>query len=181
MRSRVEEFIAHYASEYYDPVKAREYYLRTRELKGRQPKLETDTQKEAWGYASNQITEKRAEEKKSAAEAQQAKLEQLQVKAKETQERIVKNLQDTLAKINKETPIPANASPKVRAFMEKQNRKRRISASNSAKGEMQRLSRGLKDALNKARDSYKDVQKNLDAKYKEARETEFENIRTKIT
>lgn len=32
----VEDFLAHYASEYYDPAKAREYYLKTRELKGRQ-------------------------------------------------------------------------------------------------------------------------------------------------
>lgn len=31
------DILAHYASKYYDPVKAREYYLRTRELKGRQP------------------------------------------------------------------------------------------------------------------------------------------------
>ena len=27
--------IAHYASKYYDPVKAHEYYMRTRKLKGR--------------------------------------------------------------------------------------------------------------------------------------------------
>ena len=27
--------LLHYASEYYDPVKAHEYYKRTRELKGR--------------------------------------------------------------------------------------------------------------------------------------------------
>lgn len=36
MSPRADEFLAHYASEYYDPVKAREYYLRTRELKGRE-------------------------------------------------------------------------------------------------------------------------------------------------
>ena len=30
-----DEHLQHYASPYYDPVKAHEYYMRTRELKGR--------------------------------------------------------------------------------------------------------------------------------------------------
>lgn len=70
--SNVDEFIAHYTSEYYDPAKAHEYYLRTRELKGRQkgvddPKtkgrnkktglgaLKTKGKKEAWAYTQKQI------------------------------------------------------------------------------------------------------------------------------
>ena len=32
----INEPLQHYASPYYDPVKAHEYYMRTRELKGRQ-------------------------------------------------------------------------------------------------------------------------------------------------
>lgn len=50
----------------YDPVKAREYYLRTRELKGRRSSsaLKTDSKKERWGYVKNQVTE----EKKAAEE-----------------------------------------------------------------------------------------------------------------
>ena len=31
----INEPLQHYASPYYDPVKAHEYYMRTRELKGR--------------------------------------------------------------------------------------------------------------------------------------------------
>ena len=31
----IDELLQHYASPYYDPVKAHEYYMRTRELKGR--------------------------------------------------------------------------------------------------------------------------------------------------
>ena len=30
----IDELLQHYASPYYDPVKAHEYYMRTRELKG---------------------------------------------------------------------------------------------------------------------------------------------------
>lgn len=33
MAEPIEDYLAHYASKYYDPVKAHEYYLRTRELK----------------------------------------------------------------------------------------------------------------------------------------------------
>jgi uncharacterized protein YdbL (DUF1318 family) len=53
----VKNFLAHYASEYYDPVKAREYYLENRDLKGRQPAkdLKNDKQKQAWNYAKKQI------------------------------------------------------------------------------------------------------------------------------
>lgn len=59
----IESFLAHYASEYYDPAKAREYYLRTRELKGRRSgsDLKTDSKKQAWAYAKNKITEERKE------------------------------------------------------------------------------------------------------------------------
>lgn len=52
----VAEYFAHYASEYYDPAKAREYYLRTRELKGRTAgNLKTENKKIGWQYAKNQI------------------------------------------------------------------------------------------------------------------------------
>jgi hypothetical protein len=47
-RTRVDNFLAHYASENYDPVKAREYYLRL-VSKGRQQNTTgmSDTQKQA--------------------------------------------------------------------------------------------------------------------------------------
>ena len=35
MNNKVDDFLQHYASQYYDPVKAHEYYMRNRELKGR--------------------------------------------------------------------------------------------------------------------------------------------------
>lgn len=38
---KIENFLAHYASKYYDPVKAHEYYMENRELKGRKS-LNTD-------------------------------------------------------------------------------------------------------------------------------------------
>jgi hypothetical protein len=60
----VGNFLKHYASEYYDPAKAREYYLRTRELKGKRSTggltVKGDTagneeRKTTWAYTKNQI------------------------------------------------------------------------------------------------------------------------------
>lgn len=52
-----DDFLAHYSSKYYDPVKAHEYYMRTRELKGRRSSSKlSDEGKEVWSYTKNQIT-----------------------------------------------------------------------------------------------------------------------------
>jgi len=57
-----EKFIEKYLSHElpYDPVKAHEYYLRTRELKGRRSvsQLRGKSKKEGWLYTKNQIDEK---------------------------------------------------------------------------------------------------------------------------
>jgi hypothetical protein len=69
--AKVAAFIAHYASEFYDPVKAHEYYLRNRKLKGRfSTKGFTKTQKEAFTYAKAQI---HAKQQKDTAQARSAK------------------------------------------------------------------------------------------------------------
>lgn len=54
----------HYASQYYDPVKAHEYYMEHRELKGRSTGM-SDTQREGWTYAKKQIDTAKAKEKES--------------------------------------------------------------------------------------------------------------------
>ena len=95
MISRASEaFIAHYASKYYDPVKAREYYLRTRELKGRQKGLETTEQKEAWGYAKTQISEAKKQELQTASETAKAQREQLYNTANTKRQEIAEKFKD---------------------------------------------------------------------------------------
>lgn len=180
--TRVDEaFLAHYASKYYDPVKAKEYYERTKELKGREKKLTSDTQKEAWGYARNQISEQRKTAKESAAAAQKAKIEKIRADAESAKLRILDNLKARIADIMKTTPIPENASPKTRAYLEKMNAQRQQRAGREAQAEMKTLGESIRKALQSARDSYQGVQEGLDAKFKADREQEYENIRTKIT
>ncbi len=54
--------LQHYASPYYDPQKAHEYYMRTRELKGRRSATKlSDEGKKVWSYTKNEIkAEKKA-------------------------------------------------------------------------------------------------------------------------
>jgi hypothetical protein len=74
-------FFKHYSSPYYDPAKAHEYYLKTRQLKGRTTGKMSDAQKEAWGYTKKQITDER-----------NLKIEQLREKATQAREEIYKKL-----------------------------------------------------------------------------------------
>lgn len=96
-RAFVDDFLAHYASEYYDPAKAHEYYMQNRELANKQStsaltvkyntgkvnkktgaaiqrvnKAATDRRKQAWAYAKNQIGEhKKADLKNLSAQRKQ--------------------------------------------------------------------------------------------------------------
>lgn len=80
----VERFLAHYASDYYDPAKAHEYYLKNRELKGRQSssdltikgnKGRSEERKQAWAYAKNQISEHEKVDQKSVSETRRQAVE----------------------------------------------------------------------------------------------------------
>ena len=55
--------LTHYASKYYDPVKAHEYYMRTRKLKGRQ----TAAPQTAKEQIKSELEEKQAEKAETAA------------------------------------------------------------------------------------------------------------------
>lgn len=94
---RVGDFLAHYASEYYDPQKAHEYYLRNRELKGQQSsKGLSDAQKEGLSYAKNQIAERKKADLKSASEANRQAVEQLRATAQAKREEISAKLKSLL-------------------------------------------------------------------------------------
>jgi hypothetical protein len=101
----VGEFLAHYASEYYDPAKAREYYLRTRELKGRQSTSElnvkgdkggNERRSQAWSYAKNQIGEAKKADLEAHSEANKKFLEKARETAQARREEISSKLTDLL-------------------------------------------------------------------------------------
>lgn len=138
--------LRHYASKYYDPKKAHEYYLRTRELKGRQPakpklsKQSRQNQAAASAYVRDQVRSARTRSTKELNAKSKAlmiqrknRLEKLQKDAKATRERISKALADKVKSIMdgvatkvpkpKLNEIPASASPKQREYLERQNAK----------------------------------------------------------
>lgn len=179
-KERVEAFLAHYSSDYYDPEKAREYYLRTRELKGRKAAEMNTTQREAFGYAKTQISEKRKEAKTTAQVNQVQKLEELRKKAVETQARIEAQLAEYFTQIQTELKIPANASPKLRAFLQKNQNQRMASAKQASAKKRREVGLALRSALTEARESYATASKALDTKYDTDSETEYQNIRANV-
>jgi hypothetical protein len=162
--SFVGNFLAHYSSEFYDPVKAHEYYLKNRELKGgpatpaaketpAQRKQRTATaanQRQALSYANNQISTKRQADLKGAQAAQKARTEAVRKNVEQRTAQIKQKLEQALAKLKadaagaakpvKLNEIPPNASPKVRAFLEAQNAKIKNEAAKEAATANKKLS-----------------------------------------
>lgn len=204
----------HYASKYYDPVKAKEYYERTKKLKGRQPaqpqltKEQRERQTSAKAYVREQVSTQRTAAQKAAAEKQKARLEKLQKDAEATRDRIVEKLNALVEKlkadIEVEVPkpklneIPPSASPRQRAFLEKQNarmmneyngklNKARAKANaavsnarDAARDEIKAVGTSLRDAVAKARTEYASARKTMAEKYKSDLNTELKNIEDKV-
>ena len=88
-----DEYLEHYASPYYDPVKAHEYYMRTRQLKGRRSTAKlSDEGKKVWAYTKNSISEEKKAKTEKARNKRDAKIQKHREKAKQTRERITKKL-----------------------------------------------------------------------------------------
>ena len=80
--------LRHYASPYYDPQKAHEYYMRTRELKGRSTTSLNDEGKKIWSYTKNNIKSEKEQEKRDQ------KITELREKAEATKEQISSRLKE---------------------------------------------------------------------------------------
>ena len=94
MMAKVNEFIAHYADANYDPQKAHEYYLKRRELEGRQPKKKPNR------YSAQQRKEGNAyltAQARKNSEELNAKIEALEKKAKQARDRIIQKMANSLS------------------------------------------------------------------------------------
>lgn len=94
MQVRITKSLMHYASPYYDPVKAHEYYERTKELKGRNRSLLNDDGKKVWDYTKANITAEKKYVLDQESKSNQERIEQLRTSANEAKERITKKLQE---------------------------------------------------------------------------------------
>lgn len=88
-------YLAHYASKYYDPVKAHEYYMRTRELKGRRlTKNLSDEGKKVWSYTKNEISSEKKSNVENQRDVRDKKIEEMRSKASAARERITAKLKE---------------------------------------------------------------------------------------
>jgi len=209
--ARVEAFLAHYASKYYDPVKAKEYYERTKKLKGREPALSKESrerQSQGTAYVRNEIATRKKSDlaanaatrdklrasAQSTAAAHKARMEKLSADADATREAIVNKLKSEVEKIQGELKIPANASPKLRAFLEKQQKSRSNSASKRAQGEVKKLRDDVKAVVDKARKEYEafrekntaerranaEQRRRISENYRNDLQSELQNIKDRV-
>lgn len=187
-----EQELMHYASANYDPVKAHEYYVKNRELQGRgstsglsgealkKEREKLQNQVEARQYVRKEIGTKKKAELESLQTGVDARLKALTAKAQEASARIQQALKDHLASLELQLKIPENASPKVRAFLEKQHAKQKASAQRKSQAELVNLGRNLRAAVTSARAQYVAARKGTIDKYKTELETEDENIRNEV-
>lgn len=98
----IHSFLAHDAPTIYDPVKAHEYYLKNRELKGRNSgaDLKTDTQKQGWDYSKNKLGEMQQEEFDAASEEKRVAIEQIRETAQAIRTEIREKLVEVLSQIS---------------------------------------------------------------------------------
>ena len=94
--------IAHYASPYYDPVKAHEYYERTKKLKGRKTGMSlNDSGREAKTYVRNRINAKRDLDLKNAESQSKKRIEERKKSAeRETYDKIRKESEELGKKLD---------------------------------------------------------------------------------
>lgn len=94
--------IAHYASPYYDPVKAHEYYERTKKLKGRRTGTSlNDAGREAKTYVRNRINTKRDQDLKNAESQSKKRTEERKKSAeRETYDSIRKESEELGKKLD---------------------------------------------------------------------------------
>lgn len=90
-----------YASKYYDPLKAHEYYMRTRELKGRRSTTQLNAEgKQVWRDTKANIQEEKKTVMSQARVEHNARMDALRQEASETRSRISEKLKEALARIS---------------------------------------------------------------------------------
>lgn len=172
-----------YASQYYDPQKAHEYYMRTRKLKGRKKgSAAAAPVAQPRGRAQPKANAKpKSPEQKAAARAKQraqAITNKLQAwskqHAKEVERKAEKIRDDAAAKIDKLPPIPKGLLPETRARIAEGRRKRAETIQTQATQQIKSLqekSNATREAKHRdAAKQRKQVAKSLKTAIQKARE-----------
>ena len=191
MNNEQKDYLIHYASPYYDPVKAHEYYMRTRELKGKRSTSELNSEgKEVWGYTKNQISIEKRSKTTALTEERKQKTEKLRQEAAETQARITEKLRKLNEKLAKKMqdirddkpPSYYSTGAKNRVRREKSEKLAELAGEkatnrSNANDERARVRTELKAALEATRNAYISAKQGVDSDYETIFQQEFDKIK----
>lgn len=169
-------YIIHYASPYYDPVKAHEYYMKNRELKGRQSTAGlNDEGKAAAKYVKNQLTT----ERKGKVETHKAQTDSQIETLRDQKDSNVESRREAMqGKIDQLKEKLSSMTPKQKEA----NRERINSIIGSLreknKQERLRLQENFKASSSSLREDHKQEKTNLKAEYDQKYIDELDKIRS---
>ena len=196
----VSDYLAHYSSQYYDPAKAREYYLKNRELKGRRStKGFSEDQKQAWSYAKDQISTEKKTSLKGTSENQKTELTGLRKTAMVKRKILAKKIAALMKGISLDTKAQIEALPKVPKGLSKEARakfaakrkeeilKIRGEAKAERKGEQlkgdasrKKVAADLKGVLDDAKGKYSQLRDKIKSDYDAKYQAEYEAIKSNV-
>lgn len=161
------DFVMHYASPYYDPVKAHEYYEAHKQLKGRHStKGFTDSGREAANYVKKNLKNKRDIEIlkskvrrdtniKRSSNTTKGTIESLRERAKSEKESYRNQTQSKIDRLREDLKSLSSEDKKGPAGEAIRNKVASLRASNAQRREQ--ISAALKDTSEKLRTSHKET------------------------
>jgi hypothetical protein len=169
----ISSFLEHSGSQYYDPVKAHEYYMRTRQLKGRRSTtaLKSQSQKEGWSYVQSRIKEDKKTELEAAKNTNKAAVEQLRAAGDQRRKELAAKIKSIIQ--SKIDAIPKSLGKHARAAEVAKLRA-------ASKPEMDQLRTDIKATIESARASYKQARDDITKKFEAKLDSEFDAIRTNV-
>lgn len=181
-------WLAHYASKYYDPVKAHEYYEKTKQLKGRSRstgKL-SEEGKKIWEVTKSNITNEKNEKSEAQKTEKNNTVSQHRENAQITRENITKELKslndllsnDLTARINsvKNSSLSkADKEAKI-AQLRAENKDKKSMNSEEARAKRQEVSSQLKNVVAATAEAYQKAKTDLNQSYEAIFNEEYDKI-----
>lgn len=194
--------LTHYASKYYDPEKAHEYYMKNRQLKGRTTSGLSDEGKNIWAVTKDNITSSKKREIEATKLQKEQEIESLRSKAKATRKSISDKLKrlsimladkyksentklsNQIAAINDNSGLTATQK-EVKKSKLYGDRKRLSSDKQEELGksrtniesERADIAVDLKAAVKKARDTFATTKESINSDYEKTYQKEYDNIK----
>lgn len=195
---KIGHILQHYASKYYDPIKAHDYYMRNRELKGRLSSANLNQEgKEKWRYVKSQITEEKKQNLAIIKTEKDNKIQSFRDTSKVQSQKLSSSLTNQLEVLKKPETLlnmPTNPSQETRIRINRLNagiRERNSKLSEENKLSREKIRQNIKEKrinlrekiskdITSARDLWMKKKEDIMNKYKNTLELEYNNILNKF-